>query len=682
VLANGNDQVKNEFVTFAWNSLIAPAVVNEARFQYGRDFEAQSANAPGPSFLIRGGADFGMPNFLPRVAFPNEKRFQWVDNLGWSRGRHQFRAGLDINYVRDRVQQLFQGAGTYTYSGRNALARFVGDLTLVSRSYDEFDQNADPITGAGKAFFSTTEYNFYFQDNLQVRRNLAMNLGLRYELQVMPDAARPNPAVPETAGLNTDTNNFGPRVGFAWTPGKQQKQVLRGGYGLYYGRTENSTLFSALFQNGNFQRSFRFTPTTCGAPTVPNTVFPPPSAAPTFAPIFGTSGPVPKFEFATLADFLAACPASGAAATVIALDPHFVSPLVHEYDFSYEQTLPLALELQLSYVGSRANRLPIFVDVNLPPPNQTRTYLVLDGNGNPFNPSQVTVPFFVVSGPGSTPLPRLGVGPVIMGKSVVNAWYSALVVDLRRRGPGGLSFDASFTYAKATDGGEVSGVNGTFAGTVSPLNPFDLRAESGLSELDIRRRFVLNLDWRMPFGDRAGSPFLKRIAGGWTLSSIWHVQDGRPVTANLNGRPACTTGLGGLTCGAAAGAGGSVNGRVPFIERNSLFTSPGLATIDLRLAREFRFSERASFQFLWEAFNLFNRTNPVPSSGIFAVDDRIFDYIAPGGSCSAAVPGFNGCLVLRQPPHVAPADRFLAIRSTANTLYSARQMQFGAKFRF
>lgn len=689
-LANGTDQVRNEFLTFTWSSVITPTVVNEARFQYGRDFEAQSPNAPGPSFLITGAADFGMPNFLPRVAFPNEKRFQWVDNLGWSRGRHQFRAGLDINYVRDRVQQLFQGAGTYTYSGSDALTRFVQDLTTGLRSYTEFDQNIDPITGVGKGFFSTTDYNFYFQDNVQIRRSLTMNLGLRYELQMMPDAVRPNPTVPETSRLNTDTNNLGPRVGFAWTLGRKQRRVLRGGYGLYYGRTQNSTLFSALFQNGNFQRSFRFTPATCGAPTVPNTVFPPPSAAPAFAPIFGTSGPVPSFEFATLADFLAACPTS-AAGTVIALDPSFVNPLVHEYDLAYEQELPLGLQVQISYVGSRANRLPVFLDVNLPPPNQTRTYLVLDGNGNPLNPSQVTVPFFVVGGAGSTPLPRPGVGPVMMGKSVVNAWYNALVLDIRRRVPGGFFFDANFTYSKAMDDGEVSGVNGTFGGTVSPLNPFDLRAEYGRSELDIRKRFVLDLDWPMPFGQWTRNMFLKQLVGGWTLSSVGHVQDGRPVSADLNGRPSCTTGLGGLTCGAAAGTGGSVSGRVPFIQRNSLFTSPGLATVDLRLAREFKLSERASFQFLWEAFNLFNRTNAVPSSGIFAVDDRMFDYVRPGGqfgvagsvnTCSGTVPGFNGCLVLRELPHVAAGDRFLAIRSTSNSLYSARQMQFGAKLRF
>jgi hypothetical protein len=696
ILANGTDKVETEFLTVAWNSVMKPTVVNEARFQYSRDFESQSPNHSGPSFRfdLIGGAQFGMRDFLPRGSFPEEKRFQWVDNLSWARGRHELKTGLDLSHVRDNIQNLFQGGGVYSYLGANALRNFVADLTTGSRSYSNFTQAIDPITGIGSGLFSTNDYNFYFQDNFKARRNFTVNLGLRYELQAMPGIVKANPLVPESARLNTDTNNLAPRFGFAWDLTGSQKQVIRGGYGIYYGRTQNSTVFIHLFQNGAFQRVFRLKPTDCGAPPVPNVLFPQPTTAPTFSPIFGTSGPTPTNLYPNLAAFLAACPSAGATSTVEVLDPGWVNPLVHEYDVTYERALPWKLDLSVSYLGARGNQLPIFYDANLPPPDTQKTYLIFDGSGSPLAPKQVTVPFF--SGPPVAPRPRQGLGIVLMGKSVVNSWYNGLVLRLRRREAQGFAFDANFTYSKAIDDGQCGNTECTFANLSPVVNPFDLRGEYGRSALDIRKRFVMNFYWVTPFANWTANTTFKRIVGGWKASGIFRAQDGHPVTANLNGFPSCKTGDGGLSCGSVSAFASAAAGRVPFIERNSLFTSPALVNFDLRIAREFRLSERATFEFLWEAFNLFNRTSAVPGSKD-AVQGQAFDYIAPSShfisgnpssplcpnqSSLAGAPDFNGCLVRHAPPQVAPGSDFLTIQNTSNALFGARQMQFGAKFRF
>jgi Carboxypeptidase regulatory-like domain/TonB-dependent Receptor Plug Domain/TonB dependent receptor len=677
-LGNGTDQVQNEFATVTWNSILRQTLVNEVRFQYGRDFESQIPNASGPSIGITGAASFGMPNFLPRGAFPNEKRYQWTDNLGWLRGRHELKLGGDLNFVQDHIQNLFQGGGVYSYfvdTGTNsALNKFATDLRTGSKQYSSFTQAVDPITGSGVGDFSTWDYNFYLQDNFKLRPNFTLNLGVRYELQTMPAIVKANPAVPETASLNTDTNNLGPRLGFSWGIGKEQKMVLRGGYGIYYGRTQNSTIFAALFQNGVFQQTFRFTPTgptSCGAPAVPNVVFPQPTTAPPFSAIFGSSGSTPSSKFSSLAAFQAACPNSAGGSVVDALDPNFVNPLVHEYDLSVERELVGKLSLQVSFVGSRGLRLPVFVDANLPAPDTTRTYLVQNSTGAVT--SQFAVPFFS----GAVPRPRAGVGVLLEGKSVVNSWYNGLVVTVRRRMSHGFSFDANFTWSQARDTGEVAGVNGTFAGTTRPLNPLDIRAEAGLSEIDIRRRFIVNTYWETPFATWTQSDALKHVVGGWKISSIWRLQDGRPVEADMGGRPGCNTGDGGLTCGAVDGNGLAVNGRAPFIGRNSQFLSPGFFDTDVRLAREFKTTERTRLEVMWEAFNAFNHKNAVPSSGIFAVDNLAYDFNAPGKfGCPATGPaGFNGCVAPR-------TSSFLTVTSTSNTLYTARQMQLGLKFSF
>lgn len=735
---NGTDKVDNEYMIVTWSGVWRPTLVNEARFQYGRDFEAQIPNASGPNLQITGGANFGMPNFLPRGRFPDEKRFQWTDNVSWLKGRHQIRFGVDINHVRDRIQNLFQGGGIYRYSGTqtltigsttvanvDALTRFVRDLRVAgARSYNDFLQSVDPVTENGLGFFTTNDYNFYFQDNIKLRPNLTFNVGIRYELQDLPSTVQSNPLIPENATLNTDSNNFGPRVGFSWQPGRNEKNVLRGGYGLYYGRTQNSTLFAHLFQNGVFQRNFTFTPTSCGAPTLPNIVFPQPNTAPAFTPIFGSTGPTPTNLFADFAAFSAAC-AGGTPPIAATLASDYVNPLVHQYDIAYERELPWKMSVAVNYVGSRGNHLPIFMDGNLPAPSATRSYLVFDGAGQLLAPQVVQVPFYCVastvapcflsgsSGPSSglaVPRPRAAqgvTGPIYMGRSIVNSWYNGMVIRVRRRESRGFSFDANYTLSKARDNGHVAGVNGTFGQSVAPLNPFDLRGEYGTSEIDVRNRFIMNIYWVTPFGNWTDNRFLKGILGGWKAASVWRIQDGRPITAGVSTRPTCTTGLGGLTCGAAGNNAAPINSRVPFIERNTQFTSPALISFDLRVAREFKLTERVEVEFLAEGFNIFNRTQAVPASGIFGVQDTAFTLVSARTSGSAATifgtsatcpnigatsglptgitslpPDYIGCLVRRAPPHVAPADAFGAIRSTGNTLYGARQLQFGAKVRF
>lgn len=677
-LGNGTDNVSNEFITTSWNSILSHALVNDFRFQYGRDFESQAPNASGPAIQITGAANFGMPNFLPRGAFPNEKRFQWVDNLSWVRGRHVWKFGADVNYVRDHIQNLFQGGGVYSYNdstGNPALQKFADDLVNGTRQYSSFTQAIDPITGSGLGSFSTNDLNFYAQDNIKVRPNFTLNLGLRYELQTMPNIVQANAAVPETSHLNTDTNNFGPRVGFSWGIGKDQKQVLRGGYGLYYGRTQNSTIFTSLFQNGVFQQTFRFTPSTCGAPVAPNLAFPQPSTAPAFTPVFGKQGgPTPTNRFSSLQAFLTACPTAAGAAVVDAISPDFVNPLVHEYDLAIERELPGKLNLSVSFVGARGLRLPVFVDANLPAPDSTRTFVVL--NSTNAVTSQFTVPFFS----GVVARPNPGVGVLLEGKSIINSWYNGMVVTVRRRMTRGFSLDANFTWSQARDTGEVAGVNGTFAGTVRPLNPFDAKAEAGLSEIDIRRRLIINTYWEMPFANWTQNQALKHVVGGWRFSSVWRVQDGRPVEADMSNRLGCGALDGSVTCGAVDGNGIPVNGRVPFLARNSRFTGPGFFDTDLRVGREFKPTERTRLEFLWEAFNVFNRYNPVPSSGIFAVDNLAYSVSASTvASCSTAITtaglsNVAGCLV--------PRSSFLSVTSTGNTLYTARQMQLGLKFSF
>ncbi len=149
----------------------------------------------------------------------------------------------------------------------------VGD-TLTGKHWSSFTQVNDPITHVGKDDFYNDDFAAYLEDTWKVRPSLTLNLGVRYDLQHVPAPPQPNTASPlltlYTSTLNIDKNNIAPRIGFAWQFAKNT--VLRGGYGMFYGKTSNSTYYALRVENGVFQQTFAgCLPTTCG-PTFPQRV--------------------------------------------------------------------------------------------------------------------------------------------------------------------------------------------------------------------------------------------------------------------------------------------------------------------------------------------------------------------------------------------------------------------------
>src|SRR5258705_17700 len=127
----GNDFVEADSVNLRLSSTISPTLLNEARFQWSRDFESQVSQPPlpgepttagggrSPSVVLTNGLEFGKPNFLERRAQRDERRLQFADTVTISSGNHTFKFGGDINRVRDKQDSLFTEAGQYTYGNIN-----------------------------------------------------------------------------------------------------------------------------------------------------------------------------------------------------------------------------------------------------------------------------------------------------------------------------------------------------------------------------------------------------------------------------------------------------------------------------------------------------------------------------------------------------------------------------------
>jgi hypothetical protein len=651
VTTNGTNRTQERIFVANWDSTLSSSMVNNLRFQWGRDLEVTGANAPAPSVGIANVMTYGMANALPRPAFPDEHRYQISETLSFIHGRHAFKAGVDLNLIHELLINLYQGGGVYSYSGAAAtsFASWIEDVTgtnvgdgKTGRHWTSFAQVTDPISGVGKDDFYNNDFAGFVEDSWKATPKLTLNLGVRYDLQLVPQPPKPNTATPLTTLYSSTINiphaNFAPRLGAAWNLAKDT--VLRASYGMFYAKTQNSTYYAIRVENGVYQQTFNCKITTCPTLTFPNVIFPAPGPALT-APFPGALTP-------TVTTF--APPA--ATQLTHGLVPDFQNPFVHEGEVTFERQMPWGTSLTAEYVFSRGLHLPAFVDSNLAPATATKSYDVLGGTSG--SAQTVTYPFY------TSRIDPTGV--ILVGYSDVNSWYNSLVLSWKRPMRRGLEFLLNYTLSKATDGGQVPGQYGTFYGTDSPVDPMSRKLEYGPSDLDQRHRFTGSFVWTptIKTGSKAGD----LVLNGFALSSIVTMTTGQPITGSISNYPSGGQD-GGLTGGVVSNSGGNIGGRPNWIARNS-YNLPNFYNVDLRLSRAFKLTERAQLRLAGEAFNLFNSTN------IVSLLTGQYNFTAAGsGACASHT---NACLV--------PNASFLAPSGSSNGLYGPRQLQVSARFEF
>jgi len=627
----GNDYVRETWGVAKLYTNLTSTLSNEARFQYGRDFEfefAQPSSAyeqanfitsplfPGyvnplglsPDVFITNGFDMGVPTFLQRPAFPDERRTQFADTVSWTHGKHSLKFGVDYAHTRDLSENLRFQYGSFSYSN---LANYFSDLNAVNTCtgstgavpcYSSYQQAFGPLGFE----FNTDDYAFFAEDSWRVRPRLTLNIGVRYEYEKLPDPILPNPGVPQTQHLPSDKNNVGPRIGFAWDVTGDGKTSLRGGYGIYYGRIINSTIYNALTNTGvqGGQFSFFFTPTTPNAPSLPQ--------------------------------LLTTQPTSTSALNITFFDQHFQSPSVQQTDLTLEREIARNTVVSVSYLGSFGRSLPDFVDVNTGAPTSTITYTV--GAGGPLQAGIYSTPFFATvttkpkTGPSTVvnPRPNKNFGAMSEVFSGVSSNYNALALQLNRRMTNHLQFMASYTWAHALDYGQ----NGsTFSDTNDLLLPTNIHAEYGNSIFDVRNRFVASAVMETPW--HVGG-WLGYLADGWLLAPIYSSQSGLPYSLVTSGTPSFSTADANGTVTTFSGLGSGINGSngrkgIDVIGRNT-FRQKRTIDMDLRLSKKIMLRERLGVELIGEAFNIFNHQN------VTSVNNT--GYII-GGTAAAPTLSFN-----------------------------------------
>jgi hypothetical protein len=648
----------------------------------------------------RYGFTIGNPSRFGQGSYPDEKLYHAQEMVDWVHNGLLIKAGVEVDHNADATSLLQNETGTYSYS---KVQNFISDALvfekfgLANLFNDQNPHNCNPaqnslgalpcyshysqMLGPTDWHLSTSDFAGFATAQWEPAKLVVLSLGLRWEREKMPPpiANVNNFQLPLTQELPDLGNSWGPRVSIAIGNSDSRLPVLRIGYGMYYGRTENATIETALTQTGSLNGDLNF--------------FIRPTDG--MNPITYTSD-APPFPYV-----LQGNPASVVKPGAVEFARNFRNPEVHQAVVSVEETLPGHILVTGAAIASLGRRLPVHIDANLNPPSQgelqTITYDVCDqvptgiGSGKcgnlglgPIKATQITVPFYAswpASGvacpyysPTSTPTPGWlcpDYQQIDQITSKANSTYEAAMIKITRYGRRGLSLHAHYTYAHAMD----------WNPDASPLNPASLgqgssfSQEYGTSNLDVRHSAAAMVMYEAPWKLR---DFAGRIANGWMLSGIGQFRSGLPYTMHTSGSlPQLMNPTTGATISGLApsmnGSGGDNrvygtgnDGIIYNIGRNT-FRYPRTWKADLRLAKRFDLGRMRDLEIMAESFNLFNHQNvtEVESNG----------YSIDSGS---PYPTLNFLTGLKA--NTTAFGQPLSIN--ASDFFRERQIQFGLRMRF
>ncbi len=584
-------------------SPIGAAMVNELRFGYTRvgigvfqENQGTSINqAVGLPELSSAARDFGLSQisvvgFSPlgdEFTSPQEsaaETFQVLDNASWSRGAHLIETGFDVRLVRQNGYRHVQSRGFLNFSDRYVTGNALADLLL----------GLPLVTGGARLDnpqrLRSTSWSAFIQDSYKVTPRLTLTAGLRYE-HVGPGVDADDRASlydPATGGLlpvgtggmprggyTADANNFGPRIGAAWTPAASGRTVVRAGYGVYYNQGALATGEGLYFNHPYFDFNLYF-PLGPGLP------------APSLTDPFPAAFPLPTPPSAT------------------AYQRDLRTPWQEHWSVSVQQQLGPTRFLEIAYAASRGHDLIAARDVNQPEPTALRF-------------------------PNLRPNPLFD--DVTLIESRGRSDYDALQVEFQQRLDRGLSILAAYTLGQSMDD-----ASGFFASAGDPNFPQDSRnpeLEYARSGFDVRHGFSTSFAWELPFGSgRAwlnGGGAAAAILGNWDLQGIVTLSSGRPFTvALLPEVDNSNTGRSTLGFGANDRPNRIGNPELPNPTHEAWFDTaafqtppygtfgdagrnilegPGYANVNLGVHKNVPLGESATFQLRVEAFNLFDRVN-------------------------------------------------------------------------
>jgi hypothetical protein len=620
-----------QLVSISYVSTITPSIVSEARLGWNRfaeGFFPQDRSFDPASIGLNTGAaryDFGLPKIsvsgvAPIGADSGDPRqrvdtnWHYIDNISWKSGRHDIKFGYEFR--RTSISQIFDRK----FRGELSFATQINSTTglVTATGLQEF--LAGTPTGGSQRQGNTNRNTFenshaaYVQDSFHWKKNVTLNLGLRYDYFGIIQEKHGNfTNIDTTTGLGLvvgqgrlyqpDYNNWAPRVSVAWDLTGKGKTVVRAGYGIFYDG------FSQDLFVGHLPLNAGFAPGPAYSGFGPNPIS---SAGANSGPL---DPAVPVYGFSS--------PISDA----FGVDPHIRIAYMQNFNLNFQQELSRKTVLQIAYVGSNGHKLSRFRDINQPTQASITAAdlacaCINDG----------TVPRRYQTLTGFSPFFYIN-----YQESSANSNYNALQTSLRVTDWHGLTSTLHYVWSHsiddASDGEEFVPNASQPNDSTAPISQ-----NRGNSNFDIRNRLTWNFVYQFP--NRKGS--WQRLTDGWGLNGIVTVQSGQPFSVNYNfiadfdgsgefyGRPDV---VGPITyhkhdpthyldlssfaapCSFPAGGGGAtaracVPGTRHFGNegRNSLI-GPNFRQVDFSIFKDTAITEHVKLELRFEAYNVLNHPN-------------------------------------------------------------------------
>jgi len=594
---------RSQNAMIAWTLVLTPKLVNESRAAFSRVAASVTQQASvlnskvglpaisprardlGLSFItITGFSALGDEGNNPQNSVTNV--YQFLDNASYIHGNHFFKFGVDLRFSQQNAFRDVESRGRLQFSPFGQITgNSLGDLLLGFPFLTSIARVDNPQQ------IRTQSYNFFINDSYRATPRLTLNAGLRYEYNSPPVDAEDRANVYDVAsrslvrvgtngvprsGFEPDRNNFAPRVGFAWTLGRDQATVLRGGYGIYYDQSALAPAEALYFNSPFFDNNIFFS-----LPGLPLTL----------------NNPFPSFFPLPLPD------------SALAIQRDLRTGYMQHWNFNVERQLGSRSVVEIAYVGSKGTKLLTARDINQPQPSALPP-------GLPFVPR---------------PDPRFD--DINLLESRANSNYNALQARFQQRLARGFSALASYTWSKSID--DASNFFSSAGDPNFPQNSYNVAAERGRSNFDVSHRLSVSYSYALPFGRGrqylADNGWVSSVLGGWETYGIVTLQSGRPFTVAL--LPEIdNSGTGRSILGFGANDRPNFLGNSELSNRSTLqwfntaafafpapgtfgnagrniLTGPGFQNVNVSLVKNTALTERVNLQFRAEVFNLFNHPN-------------------------------------------------------------------------
>jgi len=620
------DDNDSRSVAFSYSRLFTPNLLNEFRYGFNRQkvdkrelskelsselnarygikgIPAHNRLFGLPQFSMSGAigyADLGEPGSMPN--FKISQVHQYLDNLSWNRGNHNFKFGVDLRWNRSDIFGGASSHGGFTFDGQFTRVS-LGDFLLGMPASANLTTQ---LIGAMRF----RNYMLYALDDWKVTPRLTLNIGLRYELttpwfekhdnmnriDVQPGPTFNNIVTAGHCGrsyscrglVDTDSNNWAPRLGLAWQ--WTRRTIIRSGAGVFYGGQGSLGADGRGINNWPYNRSVTVQSTATAPALQLSNGFPP-------GFLGGTDTPPANLNW-------------------VVWEKNFPSPSTYQWNLAVQHEVVRDLSLTVAYVGSSS------------------TYLMNAYNWNGSEP-----------GPPATERQRRRIpqwNNVTLRTPFGASNYHGLDVQVERRSASGLAFTSAYTWSHSID--NIPEQFGSGGGGLMDYRNFDLNRAN--SNFDVRHRFVASTVYELPLGkgrrwmNRGGA--LNHLLGGWQPSGLVSMQTGNYFTITV---PSARQRLGATCIGdwwpdrirnprlSTRTADRWFDTAAFLLPRNpdgswrlgnagrAILNSDGAFNLDFGLMKTFPITESVRLQFRWETFNLTNTpTLGDPNSNIESPD--------------------------------------------------------------